>query len=230
MKDFEELDALFESKTIKPSFDYVHVILAILIFGNNPNGLGRYRLRKELVIGEGTAKSLIKKLKENGDFIEVLVKENDNSRQNILTGHVLTENGLQILRKIKKKIPLLDEGDIFILQDFILDSKISKSYYCLVKNAADGLKSGVEQRDAAIKVDGLGTTCLIYNGEDLIFPSYSSEKNLHVKINNKVQLYFKTKCINANISFQKGDVIIIGFGANKRKARLAALNAALTLL
>ena len=176
MKDFEELDALFESKTIKPSFDYVHVILAILIFGNNPNGLGRYRLRKELLIGEGTAKSLIKKLKENGDFIEVLVKQSNNNRQNILTGHILTENGLQILMKIKKYIPLLDEGDIFILKDFILDSKVSKAFYCLVKNAANYLKSGVEQRDAAIKVDGLGTTCLIYDGKDLIL--YNEESGL----------------------------------------------------
>ena len=101
----------------------------------------------------------------------------------------------------------------------------------MVKNTADRLKSGVEQRDAAIKVDGLGATCLIYNGKELIFPSYSSGNNSHwVKIDENIQLYFKTKLINANMTFEKGDVIIIGFGADIKKARLAALNAALTLI
>lgn len=231
MKDFEELDILFESKTIKPSFDYVHVILAILIFGDNPKGLGRYRLKEELLIGEGTAKSLVKKLKKKGNFIEVKIENTEKDQLSKSKGHVLTENGLLILMKIKNKIPLLDEGDISVLKDFILDSKISKSYYCLVKDAATQLKTGVEQRDAAIKVNGLGATCLIYNGIELVFPSYSSEiDNYNIKINEKVQLYFKTKSINSNIIFEKGDVIIIGFGTDFRKSRLAALNAAITLM
>jgi hypothetical protein len=231
MKDFEELDPLFESKTIKPSFDYVHIILAILLFGDNPEGLGRYRLKEELIIGEGTAKSLVKKLKREGSFIEVFVKKSNNQQQTKSKGHVLTENGLRILMKIKNKIPLLDEGDISILKNFIIDSEIIKSYYCLVRGAADLLKSGVEQRDAAIRCGGLGATCLIYNGNGLVFPSYSSEQeNRGVKINDKIQLYFKTKLVNVNTSFEKGDVIIIGSGTEIRKARLAALNAALTLL
>ncbi|MFW9946477.1 MAG: DUF4443 domain-containing protein [Candidatus Odinarchaeota archaeon] len=231
MKDFEELDRLFESKTIRPSFEYVHVILAILLFGDNPEGLGRYRLKEELLIGEGTAKSLIKKLKREGGFIEVLVRNSNDRQQTKSKGHVLTEKGLKILRKIKNKIPLLDEGDISILKNFIIGSEISKLCYSLVRGAVDRLKSGVEQRDAAIILGGLGATCLIYSGNELIFPSYSIEQEHHaVKINDKVQLYFKTKLINANISFEKGDVIIIGSGADIKKARLAALNAALTLL
>jgi len=231
MKDFEELDILFESQTIKPSFNYVHIFLAILIFGENPEGLGRYRLKRELLIGEGTAKSLIYKLKENGNFIDINIKNIEGDQQITSKGHVLTEKGLRILMKIKNKIPLLEEGDISVLKDFILDSKISKSYFCLVKDSADQLKSGVEQRDAAIKIDGLGATCLIHNGNKLTFPSYSSkEDNLNIRINDKVQLYFKTKLVNANITFEKGDVIIIGFGTETRKARLAALNAAMTLI
>lgn len=231
MKDFKELDVLFESPTIKPSFDYVHVILAILTFGDNPKGLGRYRLKEELLIGEGTAKSLVKKLKKKGHFIEVNIENSKTKHQSKSKGHVLTEKGLQILMKIKKKVPLLEEGDISVLKDFILESNISKSYYCLIKNAADQLKSGVEQRDAAIKVNGLGATCLIYNGFELIFPSFSSEDDINrIKINEKVQLYFKTKLINANMAFEKGDVIVIGFGANFRISRIAALNAAITLI
>lgn len=231
MKDFEELDVLFESQTIRPSFDYIHVILAILIFGDNPKGLGRYRLKEELLIGEGTAKSLIKKLKKKAHFIEVNIENKETKPHSISKGHILTEKGLQILMKIKKKVPLLEEGDISVLKDFILESNISKSYYCLIKAAADQLKNGVEQRDAAIKVNGLGATCLIYNGFELVFPSYSSKDDINkIKINEKVQLYFKTKLINANIVFEKGDVIVIGFGTNFRISRIAALSAAITLM
>ena len=67
---FDELDSLFESSTIKPSFEKVHVILALYIFDENPEGIGRYRLQKELMIGEGTAKSLLKKL--NISYCDIL--------------------------------------------------------------------------------------------------------------------------------------------------------------
>ena len=58
---FEDLDDLFNSATIKPSFDYIHIILAIYLFGEleDQEGIGRYRLKEELLIGSGTAKSLI---------------------------------------------------------------------------------------------------------------------------------------------------------------------------
>ena len=64
MFEFSELNDLFKSATIKPSFKKVHVILSMFIFGENPQGIGRYRLKKELLIGSGTARSLITKLNE----------------------------------------------------------------------------------------------------------------------------------------------------------------------
>ena len=70
---FEELDPLWHSPTIKPSFELVHVILALFIFEENEEGIGRYRLQKELSIGSGTAKSLIIKLKKDLNFIMVLI-------------------------------------------------------------------------------------------------------------------------------------------------------------
>ena len=57
MKELSELKPLFESLTIRPTFDYVHIILSLFIFGENPGGIGRYRLKDELQIGSGTAKS-----------------------------------------------------------------------------------------------------------------------------------------------------------------------------
>ena len=48
MNKFDELEILFDSKTIKPNFEIVHVILAILLYGEYPEGLGRYRLERFL--------------------------------------------------------------------------------------------------------------------------------------------------------------------------------------
>ena len=95
-KFLEELADLYKSDTIKPTFEDVHVILALFIFGENRNGIGRYRLEKELLIGKGTAKSLITRLNKKINFISVL-------DGNIRKGHVLTEKGEIYLKKIKKK-------------------------------------------------------------------------------------------------------------------------------
>ena len=94
----EELNILFESETIKPTFEYVHIILSLYIFGENSEGIGRYRLQKELNIGSGTARSLITKLKEKSNFIKVM---GDNNRK----GHILTNKGQNFLLRLKEKIP-----------------------------------------------------------------------------------------------------------------------------
>ena len=226
MKELNELKPLFESLTIRPTFDYVHVILSLFIFGENPEGIGRYRLKDELQIGSGTAKSLVKKLKDVSEFI-VVPDEGTRKRK----GHVLTKKGDKFFAKVKKKIPLLEKADITFLKDIIIEPENVNPYFCLVKNATKKIKNGIEQRDAAIKVNGSGATCLVYNGKDIIFPSKyidnSSEEQK--KINQKTLKYFTSKIEKAKVLFEKNDVIIIGLGENLQISRLAALNAALTL-
>ncbi|MFX1393305.1 MAG: DUF4443 domain-containing protein [Promethearchaeota archaeon] len=221
----EELNKLYISDTIKPTFENVHVILALYIFGENLNGIGRYRLKEELLIGSGTAKSLITRLNERLCFISVL-------DQNIRKGHVLTERGLKFLNKVKKKIPLINKGEISVLKDIMIDSENANIYFCQVKNAGEKLTNGIEQRDAAIKVGGLGATCLVYDGIRLVFPlgyaiNYEQTKT---NVNKNVNDYFEKEINNSNSHLEKNDVIIIGLGDSLNKARLVALNAALTLI
>lgn len=232
---FQELDELFKSTTIKPSFEKVHVILALLVFGENREGLGRYRLQKELLIGSGTARSLIKKLKKNVGFIAI-PKEDYSSKSEIQRkGHTLTEKGSKYLKKIKEHIPILMEGDLNILKEIIIETKDVNSYICQVKNRGDRITNGIAQRDAAIKVDGVGATCLIYNGNELVFPpgSLSDADKSYSPINTKIQNYIESLKRNNNakkILLDKNDVIIIGLGDSPEKARLSALNAALSLM
>jgi len=224
MKELSELKPLFESLTIKPTFDYVHIILSLFIFGENPEGIGRYRLKDELQIGSGTAKSLVKKLKDVSEFIVV---PDEGERK----GHILTAKGHKFFAKIKKKIPLLEKADITYLKDIIIEPENVNPYFCLVKNATKKIKNGIEQRDAAIKVNGSGATCLVYNGKDMIFPSKFVNNNSEEKkkINQKTLKYFTSKIEKAKVLFEKDDVIIIGLGESPQISRLAALNAALTL-
>jgi hypothetical protein len=233
MNIFDELDELFESKTIKPSYDYVHIILSLYIFGKYPRGIGRYRLGKELGLGSGTVRSLMDKLKkENINFIEVTNSSSKKEIDQKKKGHILTKKGLDFLRKFKKKIPLIEKVDYSILKSIIIESENISTFMCLVRGAADKIGNGVEQRDAAIKINGLGATCLIYDGQNLTFPLELQKENEQnkIQVNQKIMQYMMTKLVNANLQFQKGDVIIIGLGNNVYKARLAALNAALTLL
>ncbi|MFX0137850.1 MAG: DUF4443 domain-containing protein, partial [Candidatus Hodarchaeota archaeon] len=219
---FKELEDLFQSSTIKPTFSLVHIILALYIFGEQREGIGRYRLQKELVVGSGTAKSLITKLKEKIEFIET--RSDSNKRR----GHTLTKKGKRFLNAIKEKIPFIVEGNASVLKDIIIESKNNYLYYCLIRNASNKLTNGINQRDAAIKIGGIGATCLIYDGKDLIFPSISSDP--HTRVEANVINYFNTELSVNDFYLKNNDVIIIGVGDNPQKSRLAALNAALTLV
>lgn len=215
--------AMFESSTIRPAFELVHIILALYLFGKNPEGIGRYKLKSDLLIGSGTARSLVNKLKGKTEFIKLT----ENKRK----GHILTEKGLDFLKKIKQKIPILEQGNPEFLGDIILENENYKTCFCLLKNAAHKLKSGIEQRDAAIKVNGSGATCLVYTGSYLRFPvSTSTQESEELILSEKVQNYFKRKITDYNVELEKNDVIIIGFGEDFETARLSTLNSALTLI
>ncbi len=223
---FEELDDLFYSSTIKPIFELVHVILALYIFSENyPDGIGRYRLRKELLIGSGTAKSLIKKLNKTINFIYV-------QDENIRKGHILTDKGLNFLNSIKKKIPFIKDGDIKVLRDIIIESEDMNVCICQTKNSGSKITNGMAQRDAAIKVNGKGATCLIFNGKKLLFETnhFLKEEENQMRINDDLQEYFLNMINEEKSNLEKNDVLIIGLGEIPEIARLACLNAALTLI
>jgi len=224
-----ELEPLFESRTIKPTFEYVHVLLSLFIFGENSEGIGRYRLKEELQIGSGTARSLFNKLKDVSKFIMVPNEEKGSNSKVQRRGHILTEKGTNFLTKLKDKIPILEKANVKILKEIIIEPDNVNLYFCLVKNAAKNIKDGIEQRDAAIKINGYGATCLIYNGKDIYFPTKGINLRDLEKIEKSTLNYFKTKIENANVKFEPNDVIIIGSGDNPQNSRLATLNAALTL-
>ena len=66
------------------------------------------------------------------------------------------------------------------------------------------------QRDAAIKVNGLGATCLVYDGNEFSFklgPISHSDRN-QMKIKDNIQKYIKDQIYNVNLNLEKNDVVI----------------------
>ena len=156
----------------------------------------------------------------------------EGSKSNRRSGHVLTKKGNEFLNEFKLKIPLLTSGDLNVLKEIIIESENNVASICLVKNASDKMKYGVEQRDAAIMVSGSGATCLQFDGENLNFPLASSvqKDNKIDSVNKEILDYLKGLVSKKGEKIGKGDIIIIGLGSNSKKSRLASLNAALTLL
>ena len=232
MEVLKQLDPMFESGTIKPAFKVAHIILALLIFEENPKGIGRYRLREKLNISSGTARSLLKRLKENVKFIDVPSDGKEISQKVKRRGHILTEKGKEFLIKFKKKIPFIVPGNKEILKDLIINPENTEPYVCLIKNAAHNIKSGVEQRDSAISVGGLGATCLIYDGTDIVFPSdYPRSPGIKsIKVADSIAEYLTSLALKHGVNLEKNDVLLIGLGENPELARLVSLNAALTLI
>ena len=91
-----------------------------------------------------------------------------------------------------------------------------------VKKVADKIKSGLEQRDVAIKVGAEGATTLIFKNNKLLLPHEDSD----IKINFPLV----AKQIFKNFTLRENDVIIIGSASTLKKAEDGARAAACTLL
>jgi Domain of unknown function (DUF4443) len=183
------------------SFDAVHVFKALQLIEIKGH-VSRALLCKELSLGEGVIKTLVKHLRMQG-----LVKCTKS-------GTRMTQKGKTISLQLFSSIPV--ETSIpkcsVALGEF--------NYVVLLKQFGFAIKSGIEQRDAAIKMGALGATTLLFKDDKFVIPgtNYNSlRKESHIA-------GLLTEKLNPEI----GDVIIIGSATeDERTAELAAKNAAL---
>jgi low affinity Fe/Cu permease len=84
---------------------------------------------------------------------------------------------------------------------------------------ARNIKSGIEQRDAAIKAGAVGATTLICKNERLVLPGTGEDL-----MRNDQKIH---SLIMKELSPEQNDVIIIGSSQNKKIAEMAAKSAAL---
>ncbi len=182
------------------SFDLVHVFKTMQMMSDN-NRISRSIMMQELGLGEGSIKTLVKHLKIHG------LVENSNA------GMWLTNKGEVLYTKLHILIPR--ETDI--IKCSVALGKFNHAI--LLKNMAHNIKSGIEQRDAAIKAGAVGATTLIYRNERLVLPGTGEDL---MRNDQKIHSLIMEK-----LSPEQNDVIIIGSSQNKKIAEMAAKSAAL---
>ena len=182
------------------SFDSVHVLKAMQLMENKKR-ISRSLLMRELRLGEGSVKTLVKHMKMSG------LVENSNA------GMWSTNKGKAVYAKLHGVIT--NEMDVFKCS--IALGKFN--YAVLVKDVAYNIGSGIEQRDAAIKIGAVGATTLIFKNGRLLMPDTREDL---LRNNPKIHSFIIMKLMPKD-----NDVIIIGSSENKRTAELAAKSAAL---
>lgn len=183
------------------SFDIVHIFKTLQLI--KEHGLvSRDLLSKELTLGEGSIKTLVKHLKMNG-FIETSQ-----------AGTKMTRKGMEICSKLVSSIP----AETSIPQCSIAIGKFNHAL--LVKDYSFAIKYGIEQRDAAIKIGGIAATTLLFKDNKFRMPNSSQDclrKEPHIR-----------RLLTEKLKPQEGSIVIIGSSNNNEiTAELAAKNAAI---
>jgi hypothetical protein len=183
------------------SFGIGHIFKALQLAKLNGH-ISRDLLRKELSLGDGSIKTLIKHLKTTN-----MIKTSN-------AGTILTERGEKLISELLSCIP--KETDI--QKSSITIGKFN--YVVLVKNMADSIKSGIEQRDIAIKAGALGATTLIFKDGKFLIPGTNFNA-----LSNETQIQKK---LIESLQAENNDVIIIGSDNKSKKiAEIATKYAAL---
>lgn len=186
------------------SFEMVHVLVTLQLIQERGH-VSRHTLCKKLDLGEGTVKTLVKHLKIY-DLIET-----DK------TGTRISTKGSKLLSELLLSIP----AEMSISTCSVALGKFN--YAILIKQMSYVIRSGIEQRDAAIKMNALGATTLVFKDDKFMIPNTNfnalhREQNLHTLLVDSLKP-------------EEGDVLIIGSdNISERAAEFAAKSAALVTI
>jgi len=198
------LESIAREKAPGPSitFSVLHMLRAMELIAEKT--VGRSRLSEELKVGEGAVRTIIGRLKSSGLITTSKM------------GCALTSKGLKIWNEYKlifrKKVEI-EKGELM---------PANFNIAILVKNYGHKAKSGIEQRDAAIKVGAKGATTIIFKEGRLIIPSVSNDaaKDFPNIANQIIKL----------LQPEENDVIVIGSADSLDTAEYGTMAATWALL
>lgn len=182
------------------SFDLVHVFKTMQMMEENKR-ISRSLMIRELGLGEGSVKTIVKHMKMSG------LVENSNA------GMWLTNKGKSIYTKLHISIP----KEMGIPKCSVALGKFNHAV--LLKDMAYNIRSGIEQRDTAIKAGAVGATTLVFRNERLVLPGTGEDL-----MRNDQKIH---SLIIEKLAPEENDVIIIGSSQSKKIAEMAAKSAAL---
>jgi hypothetical protein len=138
----------------KPSFTPIDILRMIRII-DKYSLVSRIRISKELEIGEGTIRTIIRYLKHS-HIIEVI------------------RSGIKLGSKGKDIAKILN--DTIIFEGFVDEKILEKlalakfNYLMILRNLAHKIKKGIEERDIAIKYGTQALITLIFRQNSILFP------------------------------------------------------------
>lgn len=205
MKPFKEfIENIASAKAPGPSiaFDTSHIFFAMELIAAKP--IGRNQLARKLEVGEGTIRTIISRLKSN-DLIDTTKK-----------GCNLTSKGASIWNKFEQLFPKRAE----IGKTELTNAKYN--YAFLVKNTGHNVKSGIEQRDAAIVAGATIAVIIVSKQGHLTIESVS----------NRLEKKFPQAADQIQKTFQPqdNDVVVLVGAATPSKAKHGAFAASWTLI
>jgi len=187
-----------------PAFEKAHAFMLFVILGNE-GIIGRQALSESTGLGEGSVRTILKKLRRGGYVVSDI------------QGWHLTELGNQLYRTIERKLvgpTILHESSLSVgpLQSAVL-----------IRSTVPSLGSGIEQRDSAVRVGAHGATTFAIRSGRFSIPGGSDdcERDFPGAAWNVIREVLKP--VN-------NDVVIVCGAADEATARLGALAAALSLL
>jgi predicted transcriptional regulator len=186
------------------SFNSVHVFKVLQLIENKGH-VSRNLLCKELSLGEGSVKTLVKHLKAQGII------------ESTKAGTTITPKGKRISEQFFSAIPT----EMSLSKCSVALGKFN--YAVLLKQYGFALKSGIEQRDAAIRMGAIGATSLLFMHNSFVMPGTDYDP--------LTKEPDTTRLLLEKLKPEDGDAIVIGSDMeDERRAELAAKNAALTTI
>lgn len=184
------------------TFSMFHIFYALELMAEKP--IGRSKLAEKLNVGEGAIRTIVSRLKDDG--LIVTSKEGCN----------LTDKGLSLWKRIEEVFP----QRVKVERTPLTTSEYN--YAFLVKNRGHKVKSGIDQRDAAIMGGARRAVAIVSKNGHLVIESVSNsiEKDFP-EASNKILKDLKP---------EDNDVIIIAGADNPLKAKRGAFAASWVLL
>jgi predicted transcriptional regulator len=184
------------------TFTVFHIFYALELMAQKP--LGRNKLAEKLSVGDGAVRTIINRLKDYNLI--------DTTKE----GCILTHKGLDVWQQFEQVFPkrLKIEKSELATADY--------NFAFLVKNAGDRVKSGIDQRDAAIIAGARKAMVIMVKNNALSIQSVSDDIE---------KLYPKAATeIHQDLDPKENDVIIIAGAESALKAKRGAFAASWSLI
>jgi len=198
------VENLARGKAPGPSttFSVFHFFLALELMAEKP--VGRNKMAKKLGVGDGAVRTIIGRLKD-ADLITI-TKEGCN----------LTEKGMSTWKDFETMFPTrlsIEKNEL---------TASNHNYGFLVKNRGHRIKSGIEQRDAAIMGGARRAIVIVSKGNKLVIDSISNDVATEFpKASRQIVKAFTPK---------DNDVIVIAGADDPMKAKRGAFAASWILI